>query len=86
MWLKWEMLELNAILEAINIKSEMEARKVKKVQKKESDRRNLEQLNTGRTTIKTMLLSKDAKVNKITNLTRSISAVRPIYCLINYWL
>ena len=63
------------MLEAINMKSEMDYKRIKDVQKKELDKKMLEKLNRGKTTIHTVLLSKDGKINKITNLTRSILLV-----------
>jgi hypothetical protein len=41
LFLRWEIYELNAILEAINIKAAMEAKRSKKIQKKEQDKRSL---------------------------------------------
>lgn len=73
LWIKWEMLDIIALLEAIDRKSELENQKQKRLSKKESNQKDLEKLNNGKNTIKTMLLSKDSKVNKITSLTHSIS-------------
>lgn len=78
LWLKWEMLDIQAILEAIEIKSNLEIKKAKRISKKESNMKDLQKLNNGKNTIKTMFLSQDGKVNKITSLTHAISDVS--YC------
>lgn len=69
------MMELNAIQETIEVKSKLEAKKYKYLKKKEEEEKDLTKLNQGKSSIKTIFLSKDGKVNKITNLTHSITAV-----------
>lgn len=69
------MLDILALHEAIDIKSKLEAKKAKRIQKKEANMRELTKLNNGKNTIKTMFMSQDGKVNKITTLTHAISDV-----------
>lgn len=80
LWIRWEMLDILALLEAIEIKSQLEMHKFKRIQKREEQQKTLEKLNHGKNTLKTMFLSKDGKVNKITTLTHSISSVRKDIC------
>jgi hypothetical protein len=81
LWLKWEMLDILALLEAIEIKSTLEAKKAKRISKKEANMRDLAKLNNGKNTIKTLFLSQDGKVNKITSLTHAISDVTTLSML-----
>eukprot|EP00347_Sterkiella_histriomuscorum_P020499 403337564 len=81
LWLKWEMLDINALLEAIDRKTALETKKQKRLNKKESNQKDLNKLNNGKNTLKTIFLSQDSKVNKITYLTHSISeAEKQIEC------
>lgn len=57
LWLKWEMLDITSLLEAIDIKAKLEAKKQKRIQKKESNMKNLAKLNNGKNTIKTIFMS-----------------------------
>lgn len=75
LWVRWEMIDIVALLEAIDIKNQLEGKKHKKVQKKEAEQKELAKLNQGRNTYKTLLFSQNQKVNKITILTRSIADV-----------
>jgi hypothetical protein len=78
-WLRWEMLDINAILETIMIKSNMELKRLKKISKNEANKRDLQKLNTGKNTVTSMFMSKDGKITKITNLTHTLTAVHNIY-------
>lgn len=69
------MLDIIAMLDAINAKANLEKKKSKKISKKEDNKKNLEKLNRGQITIGTIFKSKDGKVNKITNLTQQITNV-----------
>lgn len=73
LWARWEMLDISAIIEAIEIKSKLEGRKADRISSKESNKKDLEKLNNGKNTLTSMFMSKDGKVNKITSLTRVIS-------------
>ena len=46
------------------------------MQKKEEDKKDLQKLNRGGTTLSTLFKGKDGKVNKITQLTHQITQVR----------
>ena len=76
LWLKWEILDTIAIIEAVNGKTKLENKKQKYINKKEDDKKDLEKLNRGGTTLSTLFKSKDGKVNKITKLTHQITEVR----------
>lgn len=85
LWIRWEMLDLSAMLEAIEIKAALEMKKFKRIQKREDQQKTLEKLNHGKNTVGTIFMSKDGKVNKITALTHSISqAEREIECFDMY--
>lgn len=57
LWLRWEMLDILALQEAIDRKSSLENKKVKRTLKKEANQKDLQKLNIGKNTIKTMFLS-----------------------------
>ena len=81
-WLKFEILDIEAIQEAINKKSEMEKRKILKVNKRNEDQEDLYKMKQGKDTFFTFFKSKEGKINKITELTNSIaSCERDIECL-----
>ena len=71
-WLKFEILDLEAILTAVQTSNEMDKRMKEKVQQRNKDVSALRQLKDGRETIKTFFRSKEGKVNKITKLTEEI--------------
>ena len=71
-WLKFEILDLEAILTAVQTSNEMDRRMKEKVQQRNKDVSALRQLKDGRETIKTFFRSKEGKVNKITKLTEEI--------------
>lgn len=47
LWLKWEILDINAILEAIEGKAKLERKRLKIIAKKDGDKKDLEKLNRG---------------------------------------
>jgi hypothetical protein len=53
----------------------MEAKRYKKLKKKEDAKDDLNKINQGKNTISTFFMSNNGKVNKITNLTNEISVV-----------
>lgn len=73
LWLRWEQLDITSILEAVDVKNQLEGRKSHLFQKKIDYQKELEKLNQGKSTLKTMFTSKDGKVNRITELTRKIA-------------
>ena len=75
LWLKWEMLDIQALVEAISGKTKLETKKQKYLNKKVDDQKDLEKLNRGGTTLSTLFKGKDGKVNKITKLTHQITEV-----------
>ncbi len=75
LWVKWEQLDIQAMLEAIEIKSQMELQRQKRMLRKQNDQKDLERLNNGKKSIKTIFMSHKSAVNKITNLKHKIEDV-----------
>ena len=71
-WLKFELLDLCAILEAIKKKNEMEKRRQTKVQQRNDEKEELFKLKEGQSTLRSLFMGKDSKINRITELTNSI--------------
>ena len=81
-WLKFELLDLCAILEAIKKKNEMEKRRQSKVSQRNDDKEELFKLKEGQNTLRSLFMGKDSKINRITELTNSIqNAEKDIECL-----
>lgn len=81
LWLKWEVLDIAAMQEAIDEKSNLESKRNQILSRKVSKQKELEKLKVGKSTLKTMFKSQSAKVNTITNLTREIQQIeREIEC------
>ena len=72
-WLKGEMYDIKAMLEAIDKRDEVEANKLKIESKKKSDGTVLERLTSGRKTLKTILKGSSSKQSEILHLQSSIS-------------
>lgn len=73
LWIKWELMDIQAINEAVEIRSQIETLKISKIKKRENNQKELEQLNQGKSTFKSFFSSKEGKVNRITELTHKIS-------------
>lgn len=73
LWIKWELMDIQAINEAVEIRGQIEALRVSKAKKRENYQKELEQLNQGKSSFKTLFSSKEGKVNRITELTHKIS-------------
>ena len=81
-WLKFELLDLQAILEAIKKKNEMEKRRQTKVSTRNDEKEELFKMKEGQNTLRSFFMGKDAKINRITELTNSIqNAEKDIECL-----
>jgi hypothetical protein len=81
-WLKFEILDLQAILEAIDKKNEMEKRRNKKITDRRDAIKQIKDMKEGKDTLRTYFMSQTGKVNKITELTDSvIKAESDIECL-----
>ena len=81
-WLKFEILDLEAILEAIDKSHDMDKRATAKKNKRSSDMEEVRMMKDGKDTFKSFFRSKEGKINKITELTESIQrADRDIECL-----
>lgn len=72
-WVKEEIIDLHSILEAIGHKNSLESRKSKLEGKIKSTNSELEKLNSGKKTFKTLFKSQTGKANAITNLTTFIA-------------
>ena len=81
-WLKFEILDLESILEAIERSAEMEKRKIAKVKQRNSDMEEMRAMKDGKDTFRSFFRSKEGKINKITELSEAIQrADRDIECL-----
>lgn len=81
-WLKFEILDLEAILEAVEKSNEMEKRKIAKKKQRNSDMEEMRTMKDGKDTFRSFFRSKEGKINKITELSESIQrADRDIECL-----
>ena len=81
-WLKFELLDLRAILQAIEKKNEMHKRQQEKIRKRDVDRQELANLREGKGSLKTFFMSKDSIISRITDLTnRILASERDIECL-----
>ena len=81
-WLKFELLDLKAILEAIEKKNEMDKRRGNALNKQKQATEDLQKMKDGKDTLKTFFMGKDSKINKITALTNKIiNSDRDIECL-----
>jgi hypothetical protein len=72
-WVKEEIIDLHALLEAIGHKNSLESRKSKLENKIKASNSELEKLNSGKTTFKTLFKSQSGKASSITNLTTFIA-------------
>ena len=71
-WLKFEILDLEAILNAIDSSNEMDKKMNVKVSQRNTDMKTLRELKDGKDTFRTFFRSKEGKINKITTLTDNI--------------
>ncbi len=67
------MMDIQAINDAVEMRSQIEQLKLSKIKKRENHQKELEQLNQGKSSLKTFFSSKEGKVNRITELTHKIS-------------
>ena len=72
LWVKWEQLDIMAMIEAIEQKGVQEALRHERNMKKVKREKELTKLSAGKNTFKSLLMSKNSKVNRITELTRKI--------------
>lgn len=81
-WLKFEILDLQAILEAIETKNEMEKRRNKKIMDRKDAIKQINNMREGKDSLKTYFMTQQGKVNKITELTEQVvKAENDIECL-----
>jgi hypothetical protein len=62
-WVKGEILEIEAILEAIAMKEAMVSRKQKSENKKQSNQNNVDKISNGKFTMKGLFKNKEGKAN-----------------------
>lgn len=72
-WIKEEIYDLQAILEAIDCKENLDKLLVKTRSKKKQCEKNLDTLNTGKKTLTNFWKSQGSKANEITRLTATIA-------------
>ena len=72
-WVKEEIIDLHSLLQAIGHRSALEGRKQKLENKIKNTNSELEKLNAGKKTFKTLFKSQTGKANTITNLTTFIA-------------
>jgi hypothetical protein len=72
-WVKEEIIDLNSLIEAIGHKNSLESRKSKLETKIKNTNSELEKLNAGKKTLKTIFKSQNGKANTITSLTTFIA-------------
>jgi hypothetical protein len=57
LWLKWETMDIAALLEAVEAKSDLESRRSQIISKKTTKQKDLEKLKAGKSSIKTLFKS-----------------------------
>lgn len=72
-WIKEEHLDLNSLMEAIGCKGALDSRKSKLDSKKKNANSDLDKLQAGKKTVKTLFKGNTAKANEITKLTNQIA-------------
>ena len=72
-WVKEEIIDLHALLEAISHKNSLESRKLKLENKIKSANSDLEKLTSGKKTLKSIFKSQSGKQTMITNLTTFVA-------------
>lgn len=74
-WIKSELMDLDAIQQAITIRNKLIEYRQKLVNKQRSDEQQLTKLMTGKTTLKTMFKTKSGKEEKALNLKNTIAFI-----------
>ncbi|CDW81866.1 px domain containing protein [Stylonychia lemnae] len=86
LWIKWEQLDIMALIDAVDAKSTLERERIRYHSKKTEDSRDLEKLRRGKKTLKTMFLTKKGQVDKITTLNQKVNeADKQIECFDLYY-
>lgn len=81
-WLKFEILDLRSILQAIEKKNEMDKRRLEKIRKRDADKNELQNMREGKESLRTFFMRKETKITRITELTNKIiNAEKDIECL-----
>ena len=72
-WIKEEIIDFHALVEAIGQREVVEGMKHKAESKRKSSQSSLDKLNAGKKTFKTWFKSASSKANEVTNLTQGIA-------------
>jgi hypothetical protein len=81
LWLKWETLDIAAMMEAVYAKGDLDGKKNAILKKRADKQKELEKLKAGKGGFLTKFKSQNSIVNSITNLTREIQTInREIEC------
>lgn len=72
-WIKEEIIDFHSIVEAIGQREALEGARMNAEKKRKSAQSNLDKLNAGKKTFKTLFKSASSKAAEITNLTQSIA-------------
>lgn len=72
-WIKEEIIDFHAIVEAIGQREALEGAKTKAETKRKNSQSTLDKLNAGKKTLKTFFKSASSKAGEITNLTQAIA-------------
>lgn len=72
-WLKEEIIDFHAVVEAIGQRDVIQNWKSKAEKKRKECQNTLDKLNAGKTTFKTLFKSATQKANEVTNLTQTIA-------------
>jgi len=88
-WCKGELFDIEAVNNAIDVKDKIQQSIEKAEKKKRSTQGDLDNLTTGRKTVKTMFKSQNdagAMVNKIETVDKEIESLNQLYDLITIYL
>ena len=72
-WLKGEVMDLQALLEAISHKEGIEGQRNRAEKNKKDNKGSLDKINAGKSTFKTFFKGSSGKASEITNLTTQIA-------------
>ena len=82
LWIKWEQMDIQALLEAVELRGQLEQQKNALYDKRVANQKELNNLNLGKSSIKTIFATKEGKVNRITELGHKItSGDKEIECM-----
>jgi len=81
LWLKWETMDIQAMIEAIESRSELEGKRQQIVTRRANKQKELDKLKQGKKGFTQMFKTQNSIINSITNLTREVQqADKEIEC------